>query len=734
MGNRVKGRVKKKSIKAASHSSMGSKRKLSRMGKVQKRDHAGLDATFIGRSACLKRLQISLKDFRRLCILKGIYPREPRNRTPQKKKGQAYYHIKDVRALAHEPLLEEFRAFKAFMKKVRKAAGRNETHEARRKDALAPSYTLHHLVKERYPRFVDALADLDDALSLLYLFAALPSEGRIRTKITRRAQSLTASWGAYCSMTSSIVKSFVSVKGVYMEAQIMDCTVRWVIPHSFTQHMPRDVDFRVMLTFLEFYETLLQFVLFKLYADIQVRYPLPITTHDTQHTTTTSIAAHIHILDKIINQEDPNHYHNNRISRVLTETLDRNHHANDTNNHIDGNNDIDKNKDTTTDETQTSRKTNTKTNLSQSMVDAALQKIPQMDDTTDSEQDYDSDDSDNSDKDAVNISKPLKEAFQQLPSYETSSSSNNNNNINTTSISNTHISNLIPQEATKRKHLFASLTFFFSREVPKGYLELVALAYGANVGWEGQDSKISIKDPTITHIILDRPKVPSNFTSLPQSSSREYVQPQWILDSANFLFLLPCSKYAIGTPLPPHLSPWVDHKEEGYTPAYAQEIERLITGNIIMEEQEAEEEHDNKQETNDDNTTLEIEDEKLMEETNNIIHHSDQSDDEEEVKTKAEKHRLKQEQEAKALAKTMMSKKATRLYGRMQHGIAKKQAVVDNLHRKRKEIELKNGKTADGKTPLKAKVERLKEERRTIERDYTNTGGSMKRKRTKNKN
>ena len=118
MGNRVKGRVKRKSVKAAAHSAMGSKRKLSRMGKKQKKDHSGIDATFVGRSMCLKKLQISLKDFRRLCILKGVYPREPRGRSPGNKKGQVYYHIKDVRAIAHEPVLHKFREFRAFMKKV----------------------------------------------------------------------------------------------------------------------------------------------------------------------------------------------------------------------------------------------------------------------------------------------------------------------------------------------------------------------------------------------------------------------------------------------------------------------------------------------------------------------------------------------------------------------------------------------------------------------------------------
>jgi len=118
MGNRVKGRPKRSSIKAALSSAAGSKRKLSRMGKKQKREHAGLEASFIGRSQCIKMLQVTIKDFRRLCILKGIYPREPLGRVPGKKKGQTFYHIKDIRAIAHEPVLEKFRDIRSFMKKV----------------------------------------------------------------------------------------------------------------------------------------------------------------------------------------------------------------------------------------------------------------------------------------------------------------------------------------------------------------------------------------------------------------------------------------------------------------------------------------------------------------------------------------------------------------------------------------------------------------------------------------
>jgi len=84
---------------------------------------------------------------RRLCILKGIHPREPKKKV--KGANKTYYHVKDINWLAHEPLIVTLRALKAHDKKVRKARAKQNLKLARRLLAAAPSLRLDHLVRER---------------------------------------------------------------------------------------------------------------------------------------------------------------------------------------------------------------------------------------------------------------------------------------------------------------------------------------------------------------------------------------------------------------------------------------------------------------------------------------------------------------------------------------------------------------------------------------------------------
>ena len=277
---RTKGEKKLKSIK--SNKIMGSTRRLSRFGKEQKRGHRGITTHFVTRSKAISSLQVSINDFRRLCVLKGIYPRDPPGNSSFKAKGgrqRVYYHVKDVAFLAHEPLLVKFRQMKTFMKRFRKKVGKGDTGTAAKIWDEKPILSLDHLVRERYPQFGDAIRDLDDALCLIYLFAQLPARRQIKTETTDACQRLTREWETYVTRSGCLTKVFVSIKGTYYTARVQNEDVTWLVPHKFNIHLPREVDFTLMGWFLDFYQVAMKFILFRLYNSIGFRYP-PVLDED----------------------------------------------------------------------------------------------------------------------------------------------------------------------------------------------------------------------------------------------------------------------------------------------------------------------------------------------------------------------------------------------------------------------------------------------------------------------
>jgi pescadillo protein len=206
----------------------------------------------------------------------GIYPREPRNKKKVSKRATpstTFYYTKDIQYLLHEPLLEKFRDHKALAKKIGRALGRGEVGDAARLEKSTPRMRLDHIIKERYPTFVDALRDLDDALSMLFLFANLPSTTHIPPKTIALCQRLCLEFEHYLIVTHSLKKSFLSIKGIYYQATIQGQDILWLVPYKFVQRMTGDIDFRIMGTFIEFYTTLLGFINFRLYTSIGLVYP-----------------------------------------------------------------------------------------------------------------------------------------------------------------------------------------------------------------------------------------------------------------------------------------------------------------------------------------------------------------------------------------------------------------------------------------------------------------------------
>ncbi|KAJ6180536.1 hypothetical protein N7519_010997 [Penicillium mononematosum] len=238
------------------------------MGKIKKKGTSGAAKNYITRTQAVRKLQISLPDFRRLCIFKGIYPREPRNKKKASKTSTpntTFYYTKDIQYLLHEPLLNKFRDQKSLAKKIARSLGRGEVSDASRLEKNnAPRLTLDHVIKERYPTFIDALRDLDDALSLLFLFATLPSTDHVPSKTVALCQRLCHEFQHYLIMTNSLRRSFLSIKGIYYQATIQGQDIMWLVPYRFVQRVNGDVDYRIMATFVEFYTTLLGFVNFRL--------------------------------------------------------------------------------------------------------------------------------------------------------------------------------------------------------------------------------------------------------------------------------------------------------------------------------------------------------------------------------------------------------------------------------------------------------------------------------------
>jgi len=524
-GEKGRRKAKGKSIKSkATGKSVGSKRRIAKMGKIQKAGHAGEMATFITRSQAVRRLQVSLRDFRRLCILRGIHPRDPKKKAQGSNK--TYYHVKDIMHLKHEPLLDKFYEFKTFMKKVRKAVGRGQRKSAQTMWHNRPTYTLHHIVRERFPHFEDAIGDMEDALSMVHLFSNLSTDGFGKSKVTKTCERLVREWQNWVVHTHSLRKAFLSVKGLYYQVEVLGQKITWVTPYRFSQARPAQVDFRVMNTFLEFYETFLKFTFYKLYHDAGLHYP-PKVQEDAD-----GDAAHL--------------------SSIQLQTLQ---------------------------------------SAKQQALGQDAEAVKEAEKTAESD-----DDESSEDEEDLEV---VQERLGTLPQKLKEITANASTRVVPSKKEAIEDSNIVPaeevfkadtqaqalqqkqQELAVTTSLFRGLRFFLNRECPREAFEFLIKSFGGEVGWDGESSPFGYQDAAVTHCIVDRPKL-----NREKISGREYVQPQWVVDSINSRMLLPTKEYVHGATLPPHLSPFVDDEAEAYVPDYKLKLQELqVAAGVISKEE-----------------------------------------------------------------------------------------------------------------------------------------------------
>lgn len=84
---------------------------------------------------------------------------------------------------------------------------------------------------------MDALRDLDDALTMIHLFATLPMEHRrsIPESAVTVSRRLALEWQSYVVRTNSLRKTFIAVKGFYYQAEVLGQNITWLVPHQLSQ-------------------------------------------------------------------------------------------------------------------------------------------------------------------------------------------------------------------------------------------------------------------------------------------------------------------------------------------------------------------------------------------------------------------------------------------------------------------------------------------------------------------
>ncbi|KAH7921802.1 hypothetical protein BV22DRAFT_1038230 [Leucogyrophana mollusca] len=613
------------------------------MGRLKQKGKAGAAKAYVTRSSAVKKLQCSLADFRRLCILKGIFPREPRNKKKANKGSTAptsFYYAKDIAYLAHEPVLKKLREHKAFAKKISRALGRGEWSTAKNLEETKPTYRLDHIIKERYPTFVDAVRDIDDALCMIFLFASLPSNLRVSSSLIANCARLAAEWQLYVMHSHSLSKVFLSIKGIYYQAEVMEQTVTWLVPYQFTQNIPSDVDVRVMLTFLELYQTLLGFVFFKLYTDAGLVYPPPLDTSKDESGAGVG-AFNLQETDRSV-------------------------------------------------PTSVTKPANSAKKVSSKEVRQTIKNIAADSAAVDRENEMDVDYEDQ-------ISADADEEFVAHPSTSEPNT--------VAALPTLHSLSAVPLPNSTK--LFAPYTFFLSRETSRPVFEFLVRSFGGRIGWpasSGSGSPLLETDESITHVIIDRPLVvkPNETTEERERRlRRKYVQPQWVADCINAGKILLEDLYAQGATLPPHLSPFGE-REGAYDPTIG-----LSGGDIMAngEESEQEEESDAGGEGDEDEntstsgvarvaTTVIVADDpdtlraaELTAEAAGM----DYGAFEREVKKSQQKQKSSDTRAEgdgeQDMNKMLMSNRQRKLYERMKHGERKRAAEHADLEEKRRRIQ-----------------------------------------------
>jgi pescadillo protein len=454
----------------------------------------------------------------------------------------------------------------------------------------------------------------------------------------------------YTIKTHSLKKVFLGIKGIYYEmvapGQGGDMIpVRWLEGYEFQQNIPHDVDFRILLTFVDLYRTLIKFVLFKLYTEENLVYPPPINTELEEQ------GENVGAMQLVEKKEEAS-------VAPAAEGSEK--------------------------------------KISKKEVKKVIKGIKATGD--DVEMDVDGENS-------ADVEEEAEEEFVERPSKVTDENEDIAKAPLTTyssllSSSATASSSSLP--------IFSSYTFYLSREIPTKTWEFIIKATGGRVITALQLPTLDSSSPSaeeqklinsITHVVIDRPIPQERITSAMGDRKWVWVQPQWVADCINRNKIISSEEYKPGNLLPPHLSPWEGEgelsrpwlEENGQTVS-GEGAEQVDDVELEEEDEEDDDEEDGDEEEeagdlpsallaaseNPSDPTL-VHAAELEAERNGISHAEFQKQLKELSKKNATaKPATKAKESEEDLAKIMMSNKKAKLYEKMKYGNKQKQDEVSD--------------------------------------------------------
>jgi pescadillo protein len=69
------------------------------------------------------------------------------------------------------------------------------------------------------------------------LFATFPVNAKIKAPLIEECQRLTAEFQHYVMRAKCIRKVFLSIKGIYYQAEIKGQPITWLVPYQFVQQV-----------------------------------------------------------------------------------------------------------------------------------------------------------------------------------------------------------------------------------------------------------------------------------------------------------------------------------------------------------------------------------------------------------------------------------------------------------------------------------------------------------------